>query len=169
MTLRFPPQGAKCADCQCCLATVFAGDVPVCWECDLGQTCKGKQPVPAPAVMARPKKAATPVVPWGRKGPKVKPTPAPRTDIPAGNAAAFDRYEPEPAAAPGPADPITPLADHYAAVIADLEDKAISLQNDLELITGAVLPSLRALRDRSVVARTPSTTTQSAPTGALNV
>jgi hypothetical protein len=43
MPSEFPPAGTKCVDCGCCLATIYAGGDPVCWECDEGIPCKGKQ------------------------------------------------------------------------------------------------------------------------------
>ncbi len=54
MATQFPPAGTKCQDCTCCLATIYAGNVPVCWECDEGVPCKGRksaQAAPAPEVM----------------------------------------------------------------------------------------------------------------------
>lgn len=43
---QFPAAGVKCADCGCCQANVFADGVPICWDCDAGKPCGGKDPTP---------------------------------------------------------------------------------------------------------------------------
>lgn len=50
-----PDAGVLCADCGCCLAQLFAGDDPLCWECDAGEPCRAKtQPAPAPIQVVKP-------------------------------------------------------------------------------------------------------------------
>ncbi len=40
---RFPPAGTMCSDCDCCEATVYAGNDPICWDCDSGNLCPGRK------------------------------------------------------------------------------------------------------------------------------
>jgi len=54
MTSYFPPPGAKCADCDCCDANVYAGNVPLCWACDAGEPC------PIRGVVCKPTEATAP-------------------------------------------------------------------------------------------------------------
>ena len=238
MTFEAPPTGTKCEDCKCCLAVIYAGDVPVCWDCDLGQPCKGKKLSPPPTVMARVERAGEAVEQHSLKTgealgraaaatrkaearastkgtlisdalkvkilvadtaishrqlarqlgtsdvtvrkvrlaagvgtPATKYNPRKAAAMPnmkdeTGLRERFDRDEPQALDTPTrpdwmmdcdtPAESHTiavldsagaPIGDHYAAVIADLEQKAICLQNDLEFIVGA-LPVLRAMRLR---------------------
>jgi hypothetical protein len=41
--MNFPPAGTKCRDCGCCDATVYAGNDPICWDCDTGNLCPGRK------------------------------------------------------------------------------------------------------------------------------
>jgi hypothetical protein len=56
---RFPPQGAKCVDCGCCQATVYAGNDPLCWACDAGDH-KPKSAAPTTAVKNSPARVEIP-------------------------------------------------------------------------------------------------------------
>jgi len=49
----FPPAETKCQDCGCCLAKVYSGDVPICFECDASEPCKGRVPRPAPMAVEK--------------------------------------------------------------------------------------------------------------------
>lgn len=44
MNLEVPPDGTKCVDCGCCIARIYSGGDPICFECDQGIPCKGRQP-----------------------------------------------------------------------------------------------------------------------------
>lgn len=51
--VKFPAQGVKCADCGCCQANVFAGDAAICWACDEGKPCAGREAGARPQVTTR--------------------------------------------------------------------------------------------------------------------
>ena len=267
----FPIRGTKCGDCECCLADVWSGDVPVCFACDEGIPCKGRQATPAVKVMERVEQSgavvektqrkhgvkaarqlsrplkmrasdrgyplsdelkakilaadkkiphrklalrlgtsdvtvrrirleAGIVTPTSQYNPRKNTMPAPGSANINPNVSSlrekFDRDEPDAdlpeATAPQAASVVfvtrdgyevsvdsqtridipmgtetpfqgaemrepgfllvVPKADHYAAVIADLEETAVRLQSDLERITSA-LPLLRVLQERSTNAQ----------------
>lgn len=35
-----PPTGTICIECRCCPAAIYAGNEPLCWDCDEGRPCK---------------------------------------------------------------------------------------------------------------------------------
>jgi hypothetical protein len=58
LVVETPPPGTMCVDCKCCAARIYAATDPVCWECDAGKPCKGKQPAPTSDNIAKVQKLA---------------------------------------------------------------------------------------------------------------
>jgi len=62
---RTPPAGTRCVDCKCCYAVIYAGNAPLCWECDEGKPCKSKTAAaPKPTLPAKPATATPTATPF---------------------------------------------------------------------------------------------------------
>ena len=69
-SLRTPPAGTRCVDCRKNIAVVYAGNDPVCWECDESSTHK-----PAPHAAAEDVEAGAPKETRADTGAKRGPKP----------------------------------------------------------------------------------------------